>query len=72
MDNCKWHKSASSGQAKSTPILKKALSVLKSYPSMTYKLAVAKMRLKKKGLVRLEGKEYVMKDGDVTHFRFNV
>jgi GTP-binding protein YchF len=24
------------------------------------------------GLLRLEGKEYVMKDGDVTHFRFNV
>ena len=52
--------------------IEKALSVLKSYPSMTYKLAVAKMRLKKKGLVRLEGKDYVMKDGDVTHFRFNV
>jgi GTP-binding protein YchF len=27
---------------------------------------------KEKGLVRLEGKEYVMKDGDVTQFRFNV
>lgn len=27
---------------------------------------------KDKGLVRLEGKEYIMKDGDVTHFRFNV
>lgn len=27
---------------------------------------------KEKGLVRLEGKEYVMKDGDVTNFRFNV
>lgn len=27
---------------------------------------------KEKGLVRLEGKEYVMKDGDVVHFRFNV
>lgn len=24
------------------------------------------------GLLRLEGKEYLMKDGDVTHFRFNV
>ena len=29
-------------------------------------------KAKEKGLVRLEGKEYVMKDGDVTHFRFNV
>lgn len=27
---------------------------------------------REKGLVRLEGKEYVMKDGDVTYFRFNV
>ena len=25
-----------------------------------------------KGLVRLEGKDYVMQDGDVTYFRFNV
>lgn len=28
--------------------------------------------VKEKGLLRLEGKEYVMKDGDVAHFRFNV
>ncbi|WDV44202.1 redox-regulated ATPase YchF [Clostridiaceae bacterium M8S5] len=27
---------------------------------------------KEKGLLRLEGKEYVMKDGDVVEFRFNV
>ncbi len=27
---------------------------------------------KEKGLVRLEGKDYVMKDGDITLFRFNV
>lgn len=27
--------------------------------------------LKDKGLVKLEGKEYVMQDGDVCHFRFN-
>lgn len=29
-------------------------------------------RAKEKGLMRLEGKEYVVKDGDVMHFRFNV
>lgn len=29
-------------------------------------------KAKEKGLVRLEGKEYVMKDGDVVEFRFNV
>lgn len=28
--------------------------------------------LKEKGLFRLEGKEYVVKDGDMIHFRFNV
>ena len=28
--------------------------------------------LKAKGLIRLEGKDYIMKDGDVAHFRFNV
>jgi GTP-binding protein YchF len=28
--------------------------------------------IKAKGLLRLEGKEYVVKDGDVMHFRFNV
>ena len=27
---------------------------------------------KEKGLVRLEGKDYVMQDGDVVLFRFNV
>ena len=27
---------------------------------------------KEKGLVRSEGKDYVMADGDVVHFRFNV
>ena len=27
---------------------------------------------KEKGLVRLEGKDYIMQDGDVTLFRFNV
>ncbi|MBP3321368.1 MAG: DUF933 domain-containing protein, partial [Clostridia bacterium] len=27
---------------------------------------------KDKGLIRSEGKEYVMKDGDVVLFRFNV
>ncbi|MTI49064.1 redox-regulated ATPase YchF [Sporosalibacterium faouarense] len=29
-------------------------------------------KAKEKGLLRLEGKEYIMKDGDVVEFRFNV
>jgi ribosome-binding ATPase YchF (GTP1/OBG family) len=28
--------------------------------------------VKEKGLLRLEGKEYIVKDGDVIYFRFNV
>lgn len=28
--------------------------------------------VKEKGLFRLEGKEYIVKDGDIVHFRFNV
>lgn len=28
--------------------------------------------IKEKGLLRSEGKEYIMKDGDICHFRFNV
>ena len=32
----------------------------------------SEQNLKEKGLMRLEGKEYVFQDGDVAHFRFNV
>ncbi len=36
-------------------------------------LALGGMKgLKEKGLLRLEGKEYVVQDGDVAHFRFSV
>ena len=28
--------------------------------------------LREKGLIRSEGKEYIVKDGDVCHFKFNV
>ena len=30
------------------------------------------VKAKEKGLVRLEGKEYIMQDGDIVNFRFNV
>lgn len=32
----------------------------------------SKAQLKEKGLIRIEGKEYVVKDGDIMEFRFNV
>lgn len=36
---------------------------------MTYKSETA---LKEAGKLRLEGKDYIVQDGDVMHFRFNV
>ena len=35
-------------------------------------LCGSEAKAKEKGLFRLEGKEYIMKDGDVVNFRFNV
>ena len=32
----------------------------------------SELKVKEKGKVRLEGKEYIMEDGDICHFRFNV
>jgi ribosome-binding ATPase len=37
-----------------------------------YVSAAGEAGAKEKGLMRLEGKEYVVRDGDVMHFRFNV
>ncbi len=37
-----------------------------------YILCCGESGAREKGLMRLEGKEYVVKDGDVMHFRFNV
>ena len=37
-----------------------------------YLACVGEAGAKEKGLMRLEGKDYIVKDGDVTHFRFNV
>ena len=41
-----------------------------SYDDLVAAGSVAVAR--EKGQVRVEGKDYVMQDGDVTHFRFNV
>ena len=32
----------------------------------------SELSVKENGKMRLEGKEYVMQDGDICHFRFNV
>ncbi|KKO20008.1 MAG: redox-regulated ATPase YchF [Candidatus Brocadia sp.] len=32
----------------------------------------SEQKVKEKGFLRLEGKEYIVKDGDIMHFRFNV
>ena len=36
------------------------------------KVAIARQGAKEAGKMRLEGKEYIVQDGDVMHFRFNV
>ncbi|MDT5294537.1 MAG: ribosome-binding ATPase, partial [Acidobacteriota bacterium] len=41
-----------------------------SYGDLTRAGSYAAAR--EQGLLRLEGKEYVMQEGDVVHFRFNV
>ena len=30
------------------------------------------LKVKEAGKLRLEGKDYIMQDGDICHFRFNV
>lgn len=32
----------------------------------------SELRVKEAGKVRLEGKDYLMQDGDIVYFRFNV
>ena len=34
--------------------------------------ALLQNKVKESGKMRLEGKEYLMQDGDICHFRFNV
>ena len=46
------------------PILEWQIDDLKACGSMN--------AAREKGLFRLEGKDYVMKDGDITNFRFNI
>lgn len=53
-------------------ISKKALSVLKLLHMMTSYNTTVKNGAKEAGKWRLEGKTYVVQDGDVMHFRFNV
>ena len=46
--------------------------MLKQLPMMIYWQHGSMVAASEAGKVRLEGKEYVVKDGDVMHFRFNV
>ncbi len=41
-----------------------------SYKDMVQERTVPKLR--EKGLLRLEGKDYIVQDGDIMAFRFNV
>ena len=54
------------------PISKRGLSALRSLASMTTSSNKGENGAKDAGKWRLEGKEYIVQDGDVIHFRFNV
>ena len=43
-----------------------------SYDDLINKCDGSMVKAKEKGLVRQEGKEYIMQDGDITLFKFNV
>ena len=59
-------------QVLSIQILNEALFVLKQFHMMIYWQQEVMDAAKEAGKVRLEGKEYIVQDGDVIHFRFNV
>ena len=53
--------------------MNEALSKPKSCTMMiSSRMAAPMRRLKSAGRLRLEGKEYIVKDGDIITFRFNV
>ena len=59
-------------RARFTPTSRRASSARKSCLSTTLVELGSMAACKEKGLVRSEGKDYVMKDGDIVLFRFNV
>jgi hypothetical protein len=58
--------------ARSTPTSSAASSAPRSWPTRTIEEHKSEAAVKAAGKLRLEGKEYVVVDGDVMHFRFNV
>jgi len=43
-----------------------------SFNDLTQKCEGSMVTAREKGLIRSEGKEYIMQDGDIVLFRFNV
>jgi ribosome-binding ATPase YchF (GTP1/OBG family) len=58
--------------ASSTPISSAASSAPRSSATTTSSPARASRAPRRPGKLRSEGKEYIVRDGDVVHFRFNV
>ena len=59
-------------RARSTRTLNGASSARRWWPIDDLRTLGSMNACKEKGLVRSEGKDYVMKDGDIVLFRFNV
>ena len=45
---------------------------MSEFESNSEEVVNSEVALKEHGKIRLEGKDYIMKDGDVVFFRFNV
>ena len=64
-----WRNSLASS-ASSSAISDSTRAEIVNFDDLTAAGSTAAAR--EKGQVRLEGKDYIMQDGDVTYFRFNV
>ena len=47
-------------------------NVLELFIQILKKDLFSELKVKEAGRARLEGKDYIMQDGDICHFRFNV
>jgi ribosome-binding ATPase YchF (GTP1/OBG family) len=72
LDDPRRRHGAAGGRRASTPTSSAASSAPRRSPSPTTSPATASTGAKEAGKMRSEGKEYVVKDGDVLNFLFNV
>ena len=72
MDRASREHRAARQPARSTPTSRADSSAPEVIAYADYVACKGEQGAKEAGKMRLEGREYVVKDGDVMHFRFNV